>query len=437
MDYVDAVAYLDAHIGRGVDPGLERISGLLDLMGNPEAGYPIVHVAGTNGKTSTARIATMVAVAQGLTTGTFISPHLERIEERLSLNGFTATPEQFAQAVQDVAAFADIYEQRTARLLTYFELTAAMAFAWFADQAVDLAVVEVGLGGRLDATNAARASVAVITGIGLDHTEILGDTVGRIAAEKLAIVEPGSTLVCGPLVPEALAVAERVAVDRSVTLLRYGREFSVTAATRAVGGWQVDLDGLHETYEDLYLPLHGRHQTINLAVATAAVEALFGRALDVEAVRDGLAVVTSPGRMEPITVDPLVLIDGAHNADGFRVLAAALAEEFAHHRWVLVVGFTGPKDPAALVAPLAGMVDHVIAAPIDSPRAIDPSSVAEGAASALGVGGESAGSVAAALERARELAGETGSVLVTGSLYLAGAARSVVLGEGTVHRNER
>jgi dihydrofolate synthase / folylpolyglutamate synthase len=437
VDYPDAVAYLDAHIGRGVDPGLERIAGLLDLMGNPEAGYPIVHVAGTNGKTSTARIATMLAVAHGLTTGTFISPHLERIEERLALNGVTATPEQFAQAVQDVAAFADIYEERFGRLLTYFELTAAMAFAWFADQAVDLGIVEVGLGGRLDATNAARASVAVVTGIGLDHTEILGDTVGRIAAEKLAIVEPGSTLVCGPLLPEAMAVAERVAGDRKAALVRYGREFSISSATRAVGGWQVEIDGLHAEYEDLYLPIHGRHQTINLAVAVAAVEALFGRALDVEAVRDALAVVTSPGRMEPITADPLVLLDGAHNADGFRVLAAALAEEFAHHRWVLVVGFTGPKEPGALVAPLAGRVDHVIAAPIESPRAIDPASVAEGAAGALGVEGEEAESVEAALDRAREIAGEAGSVLVTGSLYLVGAARSTLLGRGTVHRNER
>jgi dihydrofolate synthase / folylpolyglutamate synthase len=437
VNYPDAIAYLDAHIGRGVDPGLERIAGLLDLMGNPEAGYPIVHIAGTNGKTSTARIATMLAVAHGLTTGTFISPHLERIEERLSLNGVTATPEQFAQAVQDVAAFADLYEERSGRLLTYFELTAAMAFAWFADQAVDLAIVEVGLGGRLDATNAARASVAVVTGIGLDHTEILGDTLGRIATEKLAIVEPGSNLVCGPLLPEAMAVAERVARDRTAALFRYGREFTITSAARAVGGWHVEIDGLHAEYEDLYLPLHGRHQTINLAVAVAAVEALLGRALDVEAVRDGLAVVTSPGRMEPIATDPLVLLDGAHNADGFRVLAAALAEEFAHQRWVLVVGFTGPKDPGTLVAPLDGRVDHVIAAPIESPRAVDPGSVAARVSTALGVEGEAAESVEAALDRARAVAGDAGSVLVTGSLYLVGAARSALLGQGTVHRNER
>ena len=159
MDYEQAVAYLDGHIGRGMEPGLSRITGLLDLMGNPEAGYPIVHVAGTNGKTSVTRMAGMLAVAHGLTTGTFTSPHLERIEERLSLNGHTATPEQFAQAVADVAAFAGIYEERSGSAPTYFELTAAMAFAWFADQAVDLAVVEVGLGGRLDATNAAHASV--------------------------------------------------------------------------------------------------------------------------------------------------------------------------------------------------------------------------------------------------------------------------------------
>lgn len=437
MDYDDAVEYLDAHVGRGMEPGLRRIIGLLDLMGNPEAAYPIIHVAGTNGKTSVTRIAGMLTVAHGLTTGTFTSPHLERIEERLAVNGFTSTPAQFAQAVTDVAAFADLYEERSEESLTYFELTAGMAFAWFADQAVDVAVVEVGLGGRLDATNAARASVAVVTGIGLDHTEILGSSLDRIAAEKLGIVERGSTLVCGPLPREAMQVAERVAAEREVSLLRYGKEFSVAEAIRGVGGWQVDLDGINDTYEELFLPLHGRHQTINLAVATAAVEALFGRALDPDAMRDGLSVVTVPGRMEPVATDPLVMLDGAHNADGFRVLAAALSEEFKTTRWVLVVGLTGEKDAAGLVAPLVGRVSAVVAAPIDSPRAADPGEVAEAAGRSLGVPWESAGSVAQALDRARDLVEEDGSILVTGSLYLAGAARSVLLGDGTVQRNER
>lgn len=435
MTYEEAVAWLDSHIGRGVHPGLDRIEGLLDLMGHPEEGYPIIHVAGTNGKTSVARITTMILVGHGLTTGTFTSPHLERVEERIGVNGAAANEEQFAQAAYDVAVFADIFEERTGKPLTYFELNAAMAFAFFADQAVNAAVVEVGLGGRLDATNAAHGQVAVLTSVGLEHTEYLGDTVELIAREKLAIVEEGAAIVTGPLPPDAERVAHEVSAAKGARLYRYGPDFRVEAASRAVGGWLVDVEGIHGRYEDLYLPVHGRHQTLNLAVSMAAAESLLDRELDPVGLAEAVSLVSSPGRMEP--VEPGYLLDGAHNPDGFRALGAALVEEFPTVRWVVVLGAMEDKDLSAMLPALRGSVAAVVATRTASPRAIDAVRLAVAAGEILEVPAEAVDTVPAALERARRLAGPDGMVLVTGSLYLVGAARSILLGHGTPQRNER
>ncbi|MGQ0847505.1 MAG: bifunctional folylpolyglutamate synthase/dihydrofolate synthase [Actinomycetota bacterium] len=437
MDYDDALAYLDRHIGRGMKPGLDRIKTLLDMMGHPEDGYPIVHIAGTNGKTSTSRIATMILAAHGLNTGTFTSPHLERIEERIGANGRTATPEEFAQAVTDVAAFADIYEARRPDELTYFELTAAMAFAWFAELAVDVAVVEVGLGGRLDATNAARGDVCVLTGIDYDHTETLGTTLAAIATEKLGIVKPGAVLVTGPLPEEAEQVVREVVGERDVRHLRYGRDFRLEDAARAVGGWQCHVAGSEGDYDDIFFPLHGRHQTRNLSVAVAAAEALLGRALDVEALRLGAGAVTSPGRLEPIADGPLVMLDGAHNPQGFRVLAEALAEEFPRIRWVLVVAAMADKDLSAMLPVLAGLVTGVVATTTGSERSMPVADLSAGAQASLGVETRMALDPAEALRLARQMAGPEGAVLVAGSLYLVGMVRSLLVGDGKAQRNER
>lgn len=436
LTYEQAVAYLDRHIGAGVKPGLSRIRGLLDLMGNPEEGYPLIHVAGTNGKTSVSRMATMVLVGHGLTTGTFTSPHLERIEERLSVNGYDADREQFAQAVSDVAAFADIYEARH-EPLTYFELTAAAAFAFFAEQAVEAAVVEVGLGGRLDATNAAHGNVAVLTGVGLEHTEYLGETVEQIAREKLAILEQGAALVTGPVLPEVDKIARAFAAERHSAHFRYGADFRVEEAVRAVGGWDVTIDGIHGRYEDLYLPVHGRHQTINLAVAIAAVEALLDRELDEDATADAVSVVRTPGRMEPIATDPIVMLDGAHNPDGFRALSVSLAEEFPTTKWVLVLGSMIDKDLPQMIPAIAPRLAAVVTTSVESARAYEPKDLAARVGGMVDVHVEAAESVSAALDRARELAENDDGVLVAGSLYLAGEVRSLVLGDGTVDRNER
>lgn len=434
--YDQALEYLDSHIGRGVRPGLERIEGLMEMMGRPDEAYPIIHVAGTNGKTSTARMATMLLVAHGLTTGTFTSPHLERIEERVGLNGLEATSEQFVRAVADVAAFADIYEERNAEL-SYFELTAAMAFAFFAEEAVDAAVIEVGLGGRLDATNVCAGTVSVLTEVGLDHQNYLGDTIEAIVGEKLGIVEPESVLVTGPLVDSAWPVVERTVKERQATEWRYGRDFHIEETNRARDGWRLDVVGVHDTYQDIHLPIHGRHQTANLAVAVASAEALMGRALGPSAVVDAASVMSSPGRMEPVPGEPFVLLDGAHNPDGFAALAEALHEEFRTTTWVLVTATMKDKDVESMYPNLAGIVEHVVATSIESPQAMPPDELAGRMRPLIGADTEVARTPGRALDRARELAGTEGNVLVAGSLYLVGAIRSLVLGHGTVHRNER
>jgi dihydrofolate synthase/folylpolyglutamate synthase len=382
-------------------------------------------------------MATLLLVAHGLTTGTFTSPHLERIEERIALNGLVATPEQFTQAVADVAVFADIFEARSGASLTYFELTAAIGFAWFADQAADAAVVEVGLGGRLDATNACTAEVAVLTGVGLEHQQYLGDTIQEIATEKLAIVQDEATLVTGPLPAELDQLVNRVAAEHGARLRRFGADFGIEDAAPALGGWQVDVSGIEATYPDLYLPIHGRHQLVNLAVAVASVEALTGRALDQSAVANACSAMASPGRMEPVSTAPLVLLDGAHNPAGFAVLGEALREEFANTRWVLLTGAMADKDLSEMYPHLADLVEVVVATGVDSPNAIPAADLAARLHGLIAAPIEAIADPAAAFRHAVETAGETGSVLVAGSLYLVGAIRALTHDDAPAHRNER
>ena len=430
--YSDAVAFLDRHIGLGFKPGLERMAALLDLLANPQEAYPIIHITGSNGKTSTARIATSLLAAHGLTAGTFTSPHLERVEERLSINGTQATPDEFAGAVADVAPFVDLLEQRIGERPTYFELTAAMAMAWFASHAVDIAVVEVGLGGRLDATNAADGRVAVVTGVALEHVNYLGETVARIAREKLAIAKPGSVLIAGPMSEDADREAIAHAASRSIDLRRYGHDFRVAEAERAVGGWFCEVEGIYATYSDLYLPLHGRHQTLNLAVAVAAVEELYGRALSAEAAVEGASAASSPGRLEVMGHQPLVLIDGAHNEEGFGALAHALLEEFPALDWTVVMGVLGDKDLDAMLMHLQGLVVRLYATAPDSDRATSPAEVARAARRVLGPEVEviEVANVPLAATTARVATPSDGALLVTGSLYVVGESRPVLRGSG-------
>lgn len=426
MNYPEALTYLDRHIELGVKPGLERIEGLLDDMGSPHQGYPIIHVAGTNGKTSTSRLATLLLVAQGLRTGTYTSPHLQRVEERLSIDGRFATEEEFALAVSDVAAFAELREVSGRESNTYFELTTAAAFAFFADQAVNAAVLEVGLGGRLDATNVVDAEVCVLTSIGIEHTEYLGSDLATIAGEKVAIAGLNSILVTGPLPEPALEVAETRARELGIQHRHYGKDFSVLDAERAVGGWLATIVGAEETYEDIFLPLHGRYQLVNLANAVAATEALIGSKLDPESILDAAASATMPGRMEPLATNPFVLVDGAHNADGMTVLSQSLREEFPTIRWQLVLGVMGDKNVEAMVEVLAPLVDQIVATAPRSERAIEPEVLAERVRKLVEVPVLVADGVQDALEMARAEAGPDGAVLVAGSLYLVGEVREIL-----------
>lgn len=420
----DAEAFLDARIGHGVKPGLERITGLLEFMGSPETSYPSIHIAGTNGKTTVSRMVQQILGTHGFATGGFTSPHLESLEERFSLHGRPVTPEELTQAVADNAWFVVGYEEAESTHVTYFEVTAALAFAIFAEAAVDAAVVEVGLGGRLDATNVLDAAVSVITGIGLDHTEFLGDTIAAITGEKAAILGQGGTLVTGPLVDEALDVVTRTVSNRQATWMHTGRDFTVADAIAGVGGWQCSISGVFKEYEDLFLPIHGRHQVDNLATSIATAEMFTGRALDDDALAVAVASISSPGRLEVVGRRPLVLVDGAHNQQGFEGLATTLLGEFPSLSWQLVVGARGERSIPDLVHPLHGLVAHVHGTRADDPASIPADVVAKEAGEALGVAFTAHSGSVGALEAAKEMAGPDGGVIVAGSLYVVGEIRS-------------
>ncbi len=423
-DREQAEAFLDARIGHGIKPGLERITGLLEFMGDPHHTYPSIHVAGTNGKTTVSRMVQQILGAHGLATGGFTSPHLARVEERFAIHGAPIDPETFTNAVRDISWFVMGYEQAAGTPVTYFEVTAALAFALFADKAVDVAVIEVGLGGRLDATNVVDGAVSVITGIDIDHTEYLGSTIAEIASEKAAIIKHDGVVVSGPLPPDALdAVAHRVAATDAVWK-RTGEDFSVRDAVPGVGGWECWIDGVFDEYDDLFLPLHGHHQVDHLATSIAACELFLGRALDHESLTLAVTSMSSPGRLEVVARRPVVLIDGAHNRQGFQGLASTLDTEFPQLPWQLVLGVRGERSVPDLVAPLEGHIAAVFATAADDPASLPAASVADAAATTLGVTAHVVDGVSAAVAAAREAAGPDGGVVVAGSLYVAGEARA-------------
>ena len=420
----EALAWVDGHAWQGVRPGLERITEVLELFDDPHRRYPVIHVAGTNGKTTVSRLASAILMGHGLRVGTFTSPHLRQLEERFLVDLELPSPEEFVGLVEEVRPLVDLYAARHGAGPTYFELTAVLAFVRFAAEVVDAAVVEVGLGGRLDATKVVRPEVAVVTSIGLDHTEHLGPDVATIAGEKVAIAEEGSVMVIGRLPVEAAEVATAKARDLGIPILVAGDGFSVSEAIPAVGGWQVDIDGVHGRYRDIFLPLHGRHQVDNLAVAVAACEAFFGRALSEEDLVAAVAGATSPGRLEVMSRRPLVLLDGAHNPDGMEAVVAAVREEFPGRRWVTVFGAMADKDLPAMVDQLALVADEVVVTAVDDPRATPAEDLAAlvSSRSALTVTVEPDPTAALAVAKVR--AGGDGAVLVLGSLYLVGALRS-------------
>lgn len=420
-----AEAFLDSRIGQGVKPGLDRITGLLSFMGDPQDAYPSIHIAGTNGKTTVSRMVQQILGAHGLATGGFTSPHLETVEERFAVHGVSLDPRDFTDAVADIAWFVTGYEESSGKVVTYFEVTAALAYSIFATAAVDVAAIEVGLGGRLDATNTLTAAVSVITGIDIDHTEFLGSTIEAIAAEKAAILKPEGTLVSGILPDEAVAPIRARVEETGSRWMRTGSDFDVVDAELGVGGWQCTFEGVFGEYPDLFLPLHGRHQVDNLATAIATCEMFTGRALDPEALVVGAASMQSPGRLEVVGRRPLILIDGAHNEQGFRGLAQTLDQEFPSLAWQLVIGIRGERDLRPLLAQLTGTIAKVFATAASDAEAVPAQEVASSAGDILGVEAVSAGSPVDALAMATEEAGPDGGVVVAGSLYVAGEVRAL------------
>jgi dihydrofolate synthase/folylpolyglutamate synthase len=431
MDLAEATAWLDGHLnmesGRvhPLGPRLDRMRQLIDLLGEPQRAYPAVHVTGTNGKTSTARMAARLLAAHGLTVGVYTSPHLVQVNERMARVFGTDPAEPIDDdALADALSLVASVEPFLDAAPSWFEITTAAAFAWFADVAVDVAVVEVGLGGRFDATNVVDADVAVVTNVAIDHVEYIGPDRESIAEEKSGIVKPGSVLVLGETDPAIVPILEH---PDHATTVRRGDDFGVLGNAMAHGGRLLDLYGAGGDYHDLYLPLHGRHQAENASLALAAAEQFFGGArLDDTVVGEAFAAVRSPGRLEVVRHGPLVLLDGAHNVHGAEALALALQEEFPTAERTLVVGLLREKDPRAMLSALrVDRVARVVACRPPTPRAHDPAVVAE-AALDLGLDPDAVTVVdepQRAVDRALELTPPNGQVVVTGSVYLVGAVR--------------
>ena len=427
------VAWLDSHTDyersmptRVGAPTLERIRALCGLLGNPERACPVVHLTGTNGKGSTAKILTELLMANGLTVGTYTSPNLSRVNERLARNGEPIDDHDLAEVLGSLALVEPLLAERPTR----FELLTAAAFWWFADSPVDVAVVEVGLGGRWDATNVVEPEVAVVTNVSYDHVEILGPTLVDIAKEKAGIIKPGCRAVVGETDPELLAVFLDAAREcGAVETWVRGQEFDCVTNEVAVGGRLLDLRTPGALYAEVYLALHGAHQGDNAACALAAAEAFFGVPLAPDVVELALASVRVPGRMEIVGRAPLVVLDGAHNVAGAHALARTLVDDLGTgDETIAVIGMLQGRDPSAMLDALrpAG-VRTVVACTAPSPRALPAAQIAE-AARALGFQALAADTVRDALSLARARLTPSGTLVVTGSLYVVADARELLVG---------
>ncbi|WP_416382453.1 bifunctional tetrahydrofolate synthase/dihydrofolate synthase [Nocardia cyriacigeorgica] len=434
-----------------IEPSLTRIATLMDLLGSPQQSYPAIHIAGTNGKTSVTRMIDALLTALHRRTGRITSPHLQLATERISIDNAPITPARYVEVYRELAPYIEMIDQQSAAAggpaMSKFEVLTGMAYAAFAEAPVDVAVVETGMGGTWDATNVIDGQVAVITPIGLDHTEYLGPDLTAIAREKAGIIKraPESLIprdnvaVIAEQDPEAMDVLLRRAVEVDAAVAREGAEFRVLARKIAVGGQQLELQGLGGVYDEIFLPLHGEHQARNAVLALAAVEAFFGagaqRQLDVDAVRAGFASVTSPGRLERMRSAPTIFIDAAHNPAGAKALAATLTSEFDFRKLVGVVAVLGDKDAAGILEALEPVFDEIVVTTNGSPRALDVDSLTDLAVQRFGDERVvPAYTLPDALETAIAIAedvADTGEmvsgagVIVTGSVVTAGAARAL------------
>jgi dihydrofolate synthase / folylpolyglutamate synthase len=432
----DAVAWLDGHIdfestmpSRRSLPTLERMHALMSVLGDPQDSIPSVHVTGTNGKGSTSAMITALLMAQGLSVGTYTSPNLHKVTERLARNAEAIDDESFVAVLTELALLEPLVgvENRPTR----FELLTAAALSWFSSEAVDAMVVEVGLGGTWDCTNVVHGDVAVLTNFSYDHTDVLGPTLEGIAGDKAGIIEAGSRVVLGETDAGLVEIVrDQAARVGAASVWVAGPDFGCEFNEVAVGGRLVTLYTPGGRYPDVLVPLHGAHQGQNAASALAAAEAFFGRALDPDVVVAAFEAVRVPGRLEVLGRHPLLLVDGAHNVAGMTALGRSLTEEFAlYGESVAVVGMLTGRDPSAMLAALvpAGVRTVVACAP-DSSRAIPAQDVAD-AARSLGMTAHAEPTVRAALASARGMVDSDGMVVVAGSLYVVGDARADILAE--------
>lgn len=458
-DYEAALDWLDSHIDlerllgspQAAAPTLDCMWTLMGVLGDPQDSVPAIHITGTNGKGSTARLAVALLGSCGLTAGSYTSPHIERVNDRIMVANEPLDDESFAAAISEIAVFEPMVTDRCGTRPNYFEVMAAAAYNWFASTA-HANVIEVGMGGRWDATNVVDAAVAVITNIGADHLEIIGPTLVDVAWEKAGIISSGATVVCGETTPELVDVVDGVAEETGATMWRRGVDWDVVARKPAIGGQVVSMFTPFGQHSDHFVPLHGAHQAVNAATAVCAAEAFFGRGLDGDVISAALADVTLPARFEIVARLPTVVIDGAHNPAGAASLRDTLAETLSIGTEaaagfgiaedpaqtgpdpvrVLVIGANKPHDPGAFCEALdLDVFDAVVATAASWPRAMAPNEVAD-AAERAAAGFDrspeivSIASVDEAVQWATHRAGGDGTVVVSGSLYVAAEARRLL-----------
>ena len=424
-----------------IQPTNERMQALVDLLGDPQRAYRSIHLTGTNGKTTTARMIDELLRAFGVRTGRYTSPHLTQVNERIVIDGEPISDRTFVEGYRELAPYIEMIDGQFDVPLSFFEIVTALAFATFADAPVDTAVVEVGLGGAWDNTNVMDGEIAVVTPIGIDHAQYLGTTVAQIAAEKAGIIKPNAIAILAQQPNEAAPELIRRAAEVGATVAREGMEFGVRTREIAVGGQMISLQGLGGTYDEIFLPLHGAHQAQNAACALAAVEAFFGASgstgpIDTDVVREAFGAVTSPGRLEPIRSAPTILLDAAHNPAGMTASLQALAEAFRFRRLVAVLAVMEDKDVDGMLELLEPAVDELVVTEASSTRSLDVDTLAAAAVPLFGADRVTVEPrLDNAIETAVTLAEDTGDevmtgagVLVTGSVYAVGEARLLLGG---------
>jgi dihydrofolate synthase/folylpolyglutamate synthase len=416
-----------------IDPTLERIAALVDILGSPQLTYPTIHVGGTNGKTTTARMIDSLLFEMGLRTGRFTSPHLESYLERIAINGQPIDPKALIFSYNDIAAYLDFMDSKFETPISFFEAITALAFAAFAEHPIDVGVIEVGMGGEWDATNVVDADVSVIMPIDLDHTEYLGSTIADIAKTKAGIIKEGGFVVLAQQQPEAAVELLKRAAEVGADIAREGVEYVIESRTLAVGGQVLTIKTPKDTYEEIFLPLHGKHQASNAAAALVAVEAFFGdQELDYEAVLAGFANVQSPGRCEVLHRDPTIIIDAAHNPHGAKALTETIQNEFTFDEVIGIFAAMADKDVEGALVELEKVMDSIIVTKNSSPRSMAVSDLEAVASKIFGADRVfSADTLDAAIDKAikdsvRPLSEETLGILITGSVVTVGQARTIV-----------